>query len=660
MKKRTKRTLTLLLALVLCLGLLPTAALADETTDEVRVSVLPGPPPPEPNQGSTRTEVIDGGPGSVEVIDKNDKNKDDKPVAEDTPSERVFITFDCAGKGKFSNGEPYVTLEADYVSDHDPKWKVQFPEEDPVSLEKGYIFDGWYMWSDSGTEIPVPEYVSKGDTVAAKWTKAAPWWSDRAFKLDANGGNVFPDTVTLDENLKIVGKLPVPSRPGYVFQGWYFNGLLADESTIFSDFPKTPAPILLAQWAKDTAPVKSEAPFRVDFYPNGGRISQWYGRDIPVLDPESSTGPVANNGRKDVYIDPHSGIGIDETDQAGKLSSFPNAVREGYTLEGWYILGAGLSALDGAKDGEEIKIPSGAKKADPSSAFTKDVLLAAKWTKGSASTGGPFTVKFDLNYKNAPKAQVPKEQKIAKGQTVDLPDRKKLTAPSAGLEFYAWCMKGTDNKLYPWKDSTAVTADMTLYAGWVKKGTTVKDGEAVPDASKPAAPKFSDVPPTSAFADAIAWAVEQGIANGKTADSFGPNDPCSRAHIITFLYRAAGSPEPKAVKSPYTDAVSTAYYYKAALWAAEMGMVDPGAFSPNAPCTRGQAMYFIWKAKGSASSAGSAPSFKDLPKDHIYYDAVLWAVGQGVTNGKTADTFGPNDPCTRAHIVTFLYRAYAK
>ena len=648
MKKRTKRTLTLLLALVLCLGLLPTAALAGETTDEVRVSVLPGPPPPEPNQGSTRTEVIDGGPGSVEVIDKNDKNKDDGPVAEDTPSERVFITFDCAGKGKFSNGEPYVTLEADYVSDHDPKWKVQFPDEDPVSLEKGYIFDGWYMWSDSGTEIPVPEYVSKGDTVAAKWTKAAPWWSDRAFKLDANGGNVFPDTVTLDENLKIVGKLPIPSRPGYVFQGWYFNGLLADESTIFSDFPKTPAPILLAQWDKDTAPVKSEAPFRVDFYPNGGSIVSIRGLAAKDIVPGSTKAQ-----ENKVFVDTKSGIGMMETGKDGRLDSFPEIEREGYVLEGWYIVSG---AMDDAYSGKEIALPSGAKKADLTTVFKDRAYLAAKWTKGE----GPFTVKFDLNYKNAPKAQVPKEQKIAKGQTVDLPDGKKLTAPAENLEFYAWCMKGADDKLYPWKDSTAVTADMTLYAGWVKKGTTVKDGEAVPDASKPAAPKFSDVPPTSAFADAIAWAVEQGIANGKTADSFGPNDPCSRAHIITFLYRAAGSPEPKAAKSPYTDAVSTAYYYKAALWAAEMGMVDPGAFSPNAPCTRGQAMYFIWKAKGSASSAGSAPSFKDLPKDHIYYDAVLWAVGQGVTNGKTADTFGPNDPCTRAHIVTFLYRAYAK
>ena len=104
---------------------------------------------------------------------------------------------------------------------------------------------------------------------------------------------------------------------------------------------------------------------------------------------------------------------------------------------------------------------------------------------------------------------------------------------------------------------------------------------------------------------------------------------------------------------------TSAYYYKALQWAAEMGMEESGTFAPDKTCTRGQAMYFICKANDSGTSAGSVPSFTDLPKESAYYDAVLWAVGQGVTNG-TGDgtTFSPDNPCTRGQIVTFLYRAY--
>ena len=116
------------------------------------------------------------------------------------------------------------------------------------------------------------------------------------------------------------------------------------------------------------------------------------------------------------------------------------------------------------------------------------------------------------------------------------------------------------------------------------------------------------------------------------------------------------------MEAEYADVVNaSAYYYKAIQWAAEMGMEESGTFAPDKTCTRGQAMYFIWKANDSGTSAGSVPSFKDLPKDSLYYDAVLWAVGQGVTKG-TGDgtTFSPDNPCTRGQIVTFLNRAYVK
>ncbi len=173
-----------------------------------------------------------------------------------------------------------------------------------------------------------------------------------------------------------------------------------------------------------------------------------------------------------------------------------------------------------------------------------------------------------------------------------------------------------------------------------------------------AASKFTDVAAGSPFVKAIDWAVEEGITNGKSETAFGPGEACTRAQIVTFLWRAAGSPEPTAKEAEYADVTdAAAYYYKAIQWAAEMEMEESGTFKPNDPCTRGQAMYFIWRAGGSAG-AGAAPAFTDLPEDSLYYDAVLWAVGQDITKG-TGDgtTFSPDAPCTRGQIVTFLYRA---
>ena len=260
---------------------------------------------------------------------------------------------------------------------------------------------------------------------------------------------------------------------------------------------------------------------------------------------------------------------------------------------------------------------------------------------------------------------------------MDLPDGKKLTCPSTSLEFYAWCMKGEDGKLYPWTPSAGVTADMTLYAGWVKKGTAVKDGQALPEAAEPSKPAqnpaatvvtdFHDVPANSPFLDSIVWAVKQGITNGKTATAFGPGDPCTRAQIVTFLWRAAGSPEPKLTETQYVDVTDPgAYYYKAVQWAAELGMEHSGTFDPHDTCTRVTAVYFIWTAFGRPEPTAKA-SFEDMrePERGQWYwpdlpDAVDWAVEQGVTTGKTATTFAPGDPCTRGQIVTFLYRAYVK
>ena len=169
---------------------------------------------------------------------------------------------------------------------------------------------------------------------------------------------------------------------------------------------------------------------------------------------------------------------------------------------------------------------------------------------------------------------------------------------------------------------------------------------------------FYDVPNGAYFYEAVKWAVKDGITTGVGNDLFAPEQPCTRAQIVTFLWRAAGSPEPKTASS-FTDVPVSAYYAKAVAWAVENGITNgmtATMFAPDATCTRGQSVTFLYRAlKGTAS--GSA-NFTDVKSDAFYADAINWAVANNVTNGTSNTTFSPNADCTRAEIVTFLYRAY--
>ena len=198
-----------------------------------------------------------------------------------------------------------------------------------------------------------------------------------------------------------------------------------------------------------------------------------------------------------------------------------------------------------------------------------------------------------------------------------------------------------------------------------KNGTTIREGEkytvssilhVVQDTAQPEQPSagtsFADVAASAYYADPVAWAVGEGITNGTSATTFSPDQTCTRAQIITFLWRAAGSPEPQKLDA-FSDVNAAMYYAKAAAWAAENGMADGSTFSPNAPCTREMAVEFMWKHAGSPDAA--AASFADISSA-----AVDWAVENGVTNGTSATTFSPDKTCTRAQIVTFLYRAFAE
>ena len=169
---------------------------------------------------------------------------------------------------------------------------------------------------------------------------------------------------------------------------------------------------------------------------------------------------------------------------------------------------------------------------------------------------------------------------------------------------------------------------------------------------------FSDVSTSAYYYEAVKWAQEKGITGGIGNGLFGPNQPCTRAQIVTFLWRAAGSPEPKTMSS-FADVSMDAYYAKAVAWAVENGITTgtgDGKFSPDATCTRAQSVTFLFRAIGKL--VDSKAEFSDVLTDSYYANAVAWAVENGVTNGIGNGLFGPDNSCTRAQIVTFLYRAY--
>ena len=171
---------------------------------------------------------------------------------------------------------------------------------------------------------------------------------------------------------------------------------------------------------------------------------------------------------------------------------------------------------------------------------------------------------------------------------------------------------------------------------------------------------FVDVATGSYYEDAVDWAVENGITKGTDDTHFSPDGICTRAQAVTFLWRAAGSPKPETRAMPFTDVPVGSYYYDAVLWAVENGITkgtSDTTFSPNMTCSRAQIVAFLWRSEKSPA-AGTANPFADVKSDAYYADAVLWAVKENITKGTTSTTFSPNAGCTRAQIVTFLYRAY--
>ena len=175
---------------------------------------------------------------------------------------------------------------------------------------------------------------------------------------------------------------------------------------------------------------------------------------------------------------------------------------------------------------------------------------------------------------------------------------------------------------------------------------------------------FNDINSNQYYYDPVLWAVnhQPQITNGTSATTFSPEATCTRGQVVTFLWRAKGCPQPKSSANPFNDVAAGAYYYEAVLWANENGITNgtsANTFSPNQPCTRAQVVTFLWRTEGKPAAGGSGNPFSDAPAGQYYTTAVLWAVNhkpEAITNGTSANTFSPDATCTRGQIVTFLYR----
>ena len=331
-----------------------------------------------------------------------------------------------------------------------------------------------------------------------------------------------------------------------------------------------------------------------------------------------------------ITFDVNGGIGTipSQTTSGQKLSSLPTATRSGsYSFDGWYT--------------------SGGTQITTAYVFSANTTVYAHWTYTGGSVGvGSYTPSYTVSVDKTENGTITVSPKSAsKGSIVTItvkPDKGYTLETLRALDMSGYAMELTEN-------NGRFTFKMPASAVIVK--ATFMDDNTMLNF-------FVDVKASDYFYDAVLWAAEKGVTSGADALHFSPNAPCTRAQIVTFLWRAAGSPAPKNMSS-FADVPADAFYAKAVAWAVENGITGgtgDGKFSPDATCTRAQAVTFLYRASGAPAVSGNA-AFSDVATNAYYAAAVKWAEKKGITGGIGGGLFGSNNNCTRAQIVTFLYRS---
>lgn len=396
----------------------------------------------------------------------------------------------------------------------------------------------------------------------------------------------FADDVTADQTTTVAENgmmvLPTPTRTGYAFQGW------TDGTNTYPGgdaYTVTAEATLTATWKKTAFTVT------LDYANNGETATENRGAN----DGDTITLPTPTRSGRYAFVH--------WTDGTNTYAGGTN-----YTVTKDATLTAVWRYIGSSSSGTTSSYPVSVPRVDNGSISV---------TPGSASKGTTVTITVKPN---------------------DGYELRKLTVTDQSGNRLSLNDQGNDKYTF-----TMPSGKVNVDAAFSKIETTMN---------------FWDVKQGDYYYDAVKWAVEKGITEGTGANFFSPNASCTRAQMVTFLWRAAGSPAPKSTVNPFTDVSASDYYYNAVLWAVENGIttgVSADRFAPGATVSRAQTVTFLYRANGSPAASGA--SFGDVAADEYYANAVAWAVQNGITTGTGNGKFAPNAPCTRGQIVTFLYRS---
>ena len=591
-----KRLLSILLALALCLTLLPTTALAEGPDVEEKYTVIY-------TDGVENEEIFE------------DRRHSNLSVGDQTPA--------------FSG-----------------------------NLERaGYEFDGWSPTVETTVKA---ENADKSNVI----TYTATWCpADRnqngildieekftvIFTDGVIGADVWPDQIS--PGLSVGDVIPsltsYPSRPGCAFDGWNPTppGIVvapAEGNVI----------IYTARWTRGgNYPLPLTQEVQVNYYDEtenkqvaevDGVVVAFDATYVPayLISEHLPDGYMVKDGLRNVPLDAGASsvsVSVEKipTTKVVKISYY-NEISQEQVAEAELEVPLDATCVNTSA----LKAPAGYELAATGDLPIQDGYVHAAVRKviqtGESSSSRKYTLKYDTNEGNTISSERKSRKWTKDFEDLPVPTRK-------GYEFAGWYYN--ENLTQKVEDDVVVdTTTVILYAKWVRVSEL----------------PFTDVAVTDYYYDAVLWAAENGITGGVDDTHFTPNAPCTRAQIVTFLWRAAGSPAPKSSDMPFEDVAAGSYYHDAVLWAVEQGITvgtSATTFSPDDTCTRAHIVTFLWRAQQSPA-AGSANPFLDVASDAYYTDAVLWAVKNGITVGTNAagTTFSPDDDCTRAQIVTFLFR----
>ena len=438
----------------------------------------------------------------------------------------------------------------------------------------------------------------------------------RQITLEGNA-QIFQCTAANGSGLYITGSLMYPNDWGKL----YANGGSVNGDVVLGDKDKSDGPCTI------TGTGETVFKGKVTVTPDS------------TIEKGTFNGEVINNGTitgGTFSFDPSTKVKNNGTDYIVKRAGSEGA----YTYT--------VLAKSGLTSGVYLTNPSGALASNYYVSSTANgvwtVSYSAPYSGGSSSYDPTYSVSTPSKTKNGSVTVSPKS--ASKGDTVTV-----TVKPDSGYTLETLTAIDSKGKEIQLTDKGEGKYTFTMPAGKVEAKATFMEDNSMLNF-------FYDVPNNAYYYEAVKWAQEKGITGGIGNGLFGPNQPCTRAQIVTFLWRAAGSPEPKAMSS-FADVSTDAYYAKAVAWAVENGITTgtgDGKFSPDATCTRAQSVTFLFRAIGKL--VDSKAEFSDVLTDSYYANAVAWAVENGVTNGIGNGLFGPDNSCTRAQIVTFLFRAY--